>query len=82
MLPTDERVRLRLGTAFIEHRDDLWPEGGAPDADWIRANVDSIVGVLKQAMRHDGQDARRLPRRLHWLMWLLDDLDRPRLPSP
>ena len=31
MATTDERVRLRLGTAFIEHRDDLWP-GGEPAA--------------------------------------------------
>jgi hypothetical protein len=75
MLPTDQRVRLRLGTAFIEHRDDLWPEGGAPDTDWIRANVDSILAALQLMLRHDGRDVRRLPYRLHWLLWLLDELD-------
>ena len=70
----DERMRLRLGTAFVEHVDSLWPEGGAPDAEWIRANVDDILALLEQAMRHDGQHARRLPPRLHWVLWVLADL--------
>ncbi|SEP45358.1 hypothetical protein SAMN02990966_06497 [Rhodospirillales bacterium URHD0017] len=70
----NERARLRLGTACIEHATDLWPEGGAPDADWIRGHVDELLDVLALPLRHDGRDARRLPRRLHWLLWLPDDV--------
>jgi hypothetical protein len=79
MPATDERVRLRLGTAFIEHRNDLWPAGDAPTSDWIRDHVDDMVAALEQALRHDGRDVRRLPRRLHWLLWLLADLDKANL---
>jgi hypothetical protein len=47
--PDAERVRLRLGTAFIEHVDDLWPQGEpAATPDWIRANVDGILATLEQ----------------------------------
>ena len=71
-----ERVRLRLGTEFIEHRDDLWPKGEPAATDeWIRAHVDELLAALEQALRHDGRDVRRLPHRLHRLLWLLDDLD-------
>jgi len=73
-MPLTERQRLRLGTLLIEHADSLWPGGGAPDADWIRDNVDHLLAVLELPLRCDGQDARRLPQRLHWLLWLLDDL--------
>jgi hypothetical protein len=74
--PLTERQRLRLGTAFIEHRDDLWPQGEpAASPEWIRANVDDILALLEQAMRHDGRDARRLPSHLHWLLWLLDEFE-------
>jgi hypothetical protein len=74
--PDAERVRLRLGTAFIEHVDDLWPQG-EPNAtpDWIRAHVHEIIGLLEQVIRHDGRDVLRLPHRLHWVLRLLDDLD-------
>jgi hypothetical protein len=79
MATTDERVRLRLGTEFIMHRDNLWPEGGAPDTEWIRDHVDDILAILEQMLRHDGRDVRRLPNRLHFLLWLLPDLDRDQL---
>jgi len=77
MPATDERVRLRLGTAFIEHAADLWPQGvpAAATPEWIRANVDDILGMLERMLRNDGRDVRRVPHRLHWLLWLLDDLD-------
>jgi hypothetical protein len=73
--PDADSLRLRLGTVFIEHVDDLWPEG-EPDAtpEWIRANVGTILAALEQGLRHDGRDVRRLPRRLHWVLWLLADL--------
>ena len=73
--PDADRIRLRLGTEFIAHRDDLWPEGGAPSAEWIRDHVDDILAVLESPLRRDGQDARRLPHRMHWLLWLFADLD-------
>jgi hypothetical protein len=73
--PDAERIRLRLGTEFVSHRDDLWPEGGAPEPDWIRANVDDLLAALVLPLRHDGRDVRRLPRRMHWLLWLLADID-------
>jgi hypothetical protein len=78
--PDAERVRLRLGTAFIEHVDDLWPQGepGATD-EWIRANVDSILAMLEQGFaigRHErASSLLRIPHRLHGLLWLLADLE-------
>jgi hypothetical protein len=71
--PDAERIRLRLGTAFVEHVDDLWPEGGAPDREWIRCNVEQLL-AMELMLRHDRRDVRRLPHRLHWLLWLLADL--------
>jgi hypothetical protein len=69
-------VRLRLGTAFIEHVDDLWPAGEpAATPEWIRANVDGILILLEQMIGRDGQGVRRLPRRLHWLLWLMAELE-------
>ena len=75
-----ERVRLRLGTALIEHADALWPEGEpAATPEWIREHVDDIVALLKWMYRigDDGKAASllRVPRRMHWLLWLFDELD-------
>ena len=69
-------MRLRLGTAFIEHIDDLWP-AGEPGAtpEWIRANVDKLLAALERPLRRDGHDVRRLPHRLLWVLWLLDEVD-------
>ena len=79
MVTTDERLRLRLGTEFITHRDDLWPQGEAGATDeWIRAHADDILAALMQmfAIGRDGSDnLLRVPRRLHWLLWLLWLLD-------
>jgi hypothetical protein len=80
MVTTDERLRLRLGTEFITHRVDLWPQGEAgATPEWIRAHVDDILGALMQmfAIGRDGRPASllRVPHRLHWVLWLLDDLD-------
>src|SRR5262245_24111347 len=72
--PDVERIRLRLGTELISHRDSLWPEGGVPSTEWIRANAFHIVAALELVLRHDGRDVRRLPRRLHWVLWLLADV--------
>jgi hypothetical protein len=78
--PDAEQVRLRLGTAFNEHVDDLWPEGEpAATPEWIRANVDDILVALEKgfAIGRHGRPANLvcIPRRLHWLLWLLADLD-------
>jgi hypothetical protein len=71
-----ERLRLRLGTAFIEPRPDLWPQGDPAATDeWIRSNAFDILAALELALYRDGRDVRRLPHRLHWVRWLLDDLD-------
>ena len=59
------RLRLRLGTEFIAHRDDLWPQGGRPSADWIRGHTDDIMAALELMLRRDGRDVRRLPHHLH-----------------
>jgi hypothetical protein len=73
--PDADRVRLRLGTAFIEHAADLWPEGEpAATPEWIRAHAFDILAVLEKGLRRDGHDVRRLPHRLHWVLWLLADL--------
>ena len=43
----------------------LWPQGEpAATPEWIRANVDELLAALEQAFG-----------RMHWLLWLLDDLD-------
>ena len=54
----------------------LWP-AGEPDAtpEWIRANVDNILAALERSLRRDGHDVRRLPRQLHWVVWLLADIE-------
>jgi hypothetical protein len=57
-----ERVRLRLGTAFIEHVDDLWPEGGAPGAQWIRDHTACSSAARMSSLRHDGRDVQRWPQ--------------------
>jgi hypothetical protein len=76
-----DRVRLRLGTIFIEHASDLWPEGEpAATPEWIRANVDDILAALERPLRHDGHDVRRLPHRLHWLLWELAEIERRSTP--
>ena len=78
--PDAEQARLRLGTAFIEHVDDLWPLGEpAATPEWIRANVDDILAALEKAFAI-GRYGRpssllRVPQRLHWLLWLLADID-------
>jgi len=70
-----ERVRLRLGTAFIEHADALWPEGEpVATPEWIRAHAFDILAVLEQMLGRDA-NVRRLPHRIHWFLWLLDNLD-------
>ena len=80
-------MRLRLGTEFIEHIEDLWPQGepGAT-AEWIRANAFNILAALEQGFaigRHGrASSLLRIPHRLHWLLWLLADLDRPTMPLP
>jgi hypothetical protein len=38
-------------------------------------SVDELLEALEQALRDDGRNGRRLPHRLHWLLWLLHDLD-------
>jgi hypothetical protein len=74
-----DRVRHMLGAAFVEHAGDLWPQG-EPGAtpEWIRAHVDDILAALMQmfAIGRHGRPASllRVPRRMHWLLWLLGDL--------
>ena len=50
----------------------MWPQGGAPSTEWIR---DHVEATLDLPLRRDGQGARRLPHRMHWLLWLLDDFE-------
>jgi hypothetical protein len=49
--------------------------GGAPSADWIRDHVDDLLAMLELPLRRDGKDARRLPHRLHWWLWLRDEIE-------
>lgn len=39
------------------------------------SHVDDILTALERALRHDGRDVRRLPHRLHWVLWLLAEVD-------
>jgi hypothetical protein len=74
--PGAERIRLRLGTEFIAHADDIWPQGEpAATPEWIRDHTDDLLAALEQMLLRDGRDVRRLPHRLHWLLWLIADLD-------
>jgi hypothetical protein len=68
--PDAERLRLLLGTAFIEHVDDLWSQGEpAATPEWILAHVDDILAELEQAFAigHHGRASSllRIPHRLH-----------------
>jgi hypothetical protein len=78
--PDVERVRLRLGTEFIEHAGDLWPQGEpAATPEWIRDHAFDILAALEGMYVINGHgradNLRRIPHRLHWLLWLLADLD-------
>ena len=77
VMPDAERERLLFGTVFIEHIDYLWPQSEpAAMPDWIRAHAFDILAALEQMLgRHPS--VRRLPHRLHWLLWLLANLDQP-----
>lgn len=61
---------------IIERTDDPWVEG-EPGAtiELIRDNVDDILSALEPMLRHDGRDVGRLPHHLHWLLWLLDEIE-------
>jgi hypothetical protein len=70
-------VRLRLGTAFIEHVDDLRPAGEPPATpDWIRANVDSILATIERryAMATDDQPTAAEFLDMSWLPALVDEI--------
>jgi len=74
-------VRQRLGTEFIEHAGDLWPQGDpAATPEWIQENAVSLLAALEQMFKIGRQgradSLRRIPHHLHWLLWLLADLDR------
>jgi hypothetical protein len=49
---------------------------------WLRSHVDHILAALKQAFdigRHGRPSSLlRVPRRLHWFLWLLAELDEGR----
>jgi hypothetical protein len=72
-----ERVRLRLGTAFIEHVADLWPQANRTR----RRNGSGRMWMTSWRwwMYRIGDDGKpeslpRVPYRMHWLLWLLGDL--------
>jgi hypothetical protein len=76
-----EQVRLSARHSVHEHVDDLWPQGEhAATPEWIRAHVNDILVVLEQAFgigRHRRPSSLlRVPRRMHWLLWLLAELDK------
>lgn len=70
-----------LAGAFIEHRDELWPEGG-PEArpEWI---TDHVPGILAQvasmfsiaAITDDEDTADEFLLRMAWVPTLIQDLD-------
>jgi hypothetical protein len=74
-------VRLRLGTAFIEHVDDLWPAGEpAATPEWIAANVDEMLATNERlyavAVEVDDPGAIEFLDRMSWLPALLNDIER------
>jgi hypothetical protein len=76
--PDAEHVRYRLGEAFVEHIDALWPTGrdqGSPE--WIRANVDSILDTVERlyAMATDDHPgSAEFLTRMAWLPALVDEI--------
>lgn len=74
--PDAERVRLRLGTAFIEHVDDLWPES-EPNATPIGSEPMStkFSGCWSSCFAVTGAMCTDFRTALHWVLWLSDDLD-------
>src|SRR5690242_19642162 len=74
--PDADRVRALLADAFVDHRDDLWPDGrdlGSPE--WIRANVDGMLATLERlyaaALDGDHPGADEFLDRMAWLPELL-----------
>ena len=62
------------------HVTDPWPQG-EPRAtpEYLRAHAFDILAAVEQMFRIDSHgradNLRRIPHRLHWLLWLLADLD-------
>ncbi len=70
-----------LAGAFVEHRAELWPEGG-PEAEpeWIAANVPAILAQLASlfsiaAIARDEDSADDFLLRMAWLPTLIRDLE-------
>jgi hypothetical protein len=72
--PDAERARLRLGTAFIEHAGDLWLRASLPR----RPNGSGRTSTTSWRAGTDAWPRRQcasLPHRLHWVPWLLAELE-------
>jgi hypothetical protein len=77
--PDGERVRQRLAEAFVEHRDELWPQGEASATPtWIADNIDGILGTIERlysvAVETDTAGAQEFLDRMSWLPPLLVEL--------
>jgi hypothetical protein len=55
--PDAERIRLRLGSEFITHRDDLWRRGEAE----ARRRLPARTGMMRSAVKEQGRERARFP---------------------
>jgi hypothetical protein len=82
--PDADQVRLRRGTEFITHRDDLWPAGEpAATPEWIAANVDGMIATLERLYALAAEDEHpgvgTFHYRMSWLPPLLAELEQGQL---
>ena len=83
--PDRDRCLAALARAFIEHRDQLWPEGD-PHATptWIAENTAAMLRVLERIYRaacdpdEDHPGAAEFLQRMGWLPALIAALERGR----
>jgi hypothetical protein len=77
--PDADRVRQLLAEAFIEHIDDLWPDGRDQGSrEWIGAHVDEMLATIERlyavALDCEHPGAEEFLQRMGWLPTLIGDL--------
>jgi hypothetical protein len=83
--PDRDRCLAALARAFIDHGDQLWPEGDAhATPQWISENAAAMLRVLERIYRaacdpyEDHPGAAEFLQRMGWLPALIADLEQGR----
>lgn len=79
--PDRARCCAVLADAFIEHRDELWPEGGPETSpEWIAGHVPGLLAQMASmfsiaAIADDEPTVDDFLARMSWVPTLIQDLD-------